>query len=283
MEPEFSPLVRRLRLGRELRDIREGRKLTLVQAAQQAGWSKGQLSRIERGETKPDTGMVMDLLELYRVDEIQYAALVTLARQAARTGWWNRHSGVTAQQRGLAELESGAEALRVFNPVCVPGLLQTADYAATRMRAGAALEADPGDIAATVKLRIQRQEVLRRIKLHVILDEAVLYRRLSSPDVRFEQMKSLIFQAQHKLIHMQILPFDRHTDDEVAALAPFTIFEYPPPDSAMVVIELPTGSIQQESEDEAVTSYQALYGRLADAAVSPEKSVEMMESLLDEI
>ncbi|MQA27384.1 MAG: helix-turn-helix domain-containing protein, partial [Micromonosporaceae bacterium] len=58
-----SPIVRRQRLGAELRRIRKAHGLTLDQVAERLGWaSNSKVSRIEKGQNRPDLADIMDML-----------------------------------------------------------------------------------------------------------------------------------------------------------------------------------------------------------------------------
>lgn len=45
-------------VGRLMRELRESRRVSLVHAAERSGWSKGHLSRVERGITMPSPALV---------------------------------------------------------------------------------------------------------------------------------------------------------------------------------------------------------------------------------
>ncbi|MFJ7276594.1 Scr1 family TA system antitoxin-like transcriptional regulator [Kitasatospora sp. NPDC098663] len=57
-------------------------------------------------------------------------------------------------------MEAAAQTIRAFEPYWVPGLLQTADYAAARFREHAQLNASPPDTDAAVAARLARQQIL---------------------------------------------------------------------------------------------------------------------------
>ena len=83
-------------------------------------------------------------------------------------GWLKNFPVMTQQQRGWAELEAGCAEISEYNPVLVPGLLQTPGYAqlrivsAAQVAAGAG-EPEPGDEPETeVQARLARQSLLTR-------------------------------------------------------------------------------------------------------------------------
>ncbi|WP_329090072.1 MULTISPECIES: DUF397 domain-containing protein [unclassified Streptosporangium] len=75
------------------------------------------------------------------------------------------------------EIEQSADALRTWQPLIIPGLLQTVDYA--RALLGGKPGVSPGRVEASLAARIDRQHILDREDppmLWVILDEGVLTR-----------------------------------------------------------------------------------------------------------
>lgn len=95
--------------------------------------------------------------------------------------------------RDWAGIEQEATALRSFEPLYVPGLLQTEGYARAVL-AGAGLFA-ANEIDQQVTARLDRQSVLTRDRpplLTAVLDEYVLRRRVGGPEVMREQLAHLV-------------------------------------------------------------------------------------------
>jgi transcriptional regulator with XRE-family HTH domain len=103
--------------------------------------------------------------------------------------------------------EAQAATLRSFQPLVVPGLLQTEDYAR------AVLRSRVGDTDAEVEemiaARMGRQVILDRDRpptLWVILDEGVLRRPIGGPAVMGEQLRQLAKAARRPSIVLQVIP-----------------------------------------------------------------------------
>ncbi len=74
------------------------------------------------------------LLDLYKVtDERRRESLIALARHARQKGWWTKYDDVF--RGSYAELEAQASRLQTFEPIFVPGLLQTEGYVRAVIRA----------------------------------------------------------------------------------------------------------------------------------------------------
>jgi transcriptional regulator with XRE-family HTH domain len=95
--------------------------------------------------------------------------------------------------RDWAGIEREATALRWFEPLYVPGLLQTEGYARA-VFAGAGLFATD-EIDQQVTARLDRQDVLTRDRpplFTAVIDEYVLRRRVGGPVVMGEQLRHLV-------------------------------------------------------------------------------------------
>lgn len=168
-----SPIVRRHRLGTELRRLREAAGLTGGQVIRRVGWaSASKLSRLENGRSRPDLGDVLDLLDLYAPNPHVREELVAITRDAGDARRWLRSYPVmTRRQREYAELEAGSVQIREYGGLLIPGLLQTAEYARTRILScrpvlaatpapGSANGRRPDDPDAEIAARLARQSVL---------------------------------------------------------------------------------------------------------------------------
>lgn len=134
--------------------------------------------------------------------------LVQLVRNQ-ENGWWMEHPAVPEVMDPLMSFEDVAEYEHVFANTLVPGLLQTRRYALALHEAqDVRTQADV--IAAKVDARVKRQAILNRspaLHLWVVLDDAVLRRRVGGADVMAEQIDHLTVMAQRPNVDIQILPF----------------------------------------------------------------------------
>jgi transcriptional regulator with XRE-family HTH domain len=105
------------------------------------------------------------------------------------------------------EKEAAASALRTFEPLIVPGLLQTEDYARAIFRTR--LNLTDEEIEEMVSARMRRQEVLTREDapmLWVVLDEGVLRREVGGRHVMCEQVNRLAEAAKRPRVVIQVVP-----------------------------------------------------------------------------
>ncbi|SCL69621.1 Helix-turn-helix domain-containing protein [Micromonospora citrea] len=271
-----SPVIRRARLGAELRQLRRREALTLEQVCDRLGWaSTSKLSRIELGQSRPDLADVLDLLDVYEVPPPQRDALIVIARDAATSrGWWKALGEMGERQRTYAELEAGAATIVDWQPAVVPGLLQTPAYARLRIAAGRLL--DPTvDVEADVRARAMRHEVLRRAdppRYTALLGEAACEAGDTPPSVWREQLRHLVDLAGLPHVTIRLLPGSVVPRGGVRPLTPYSCYSFPDPaDPRTVMLEALTTDVRLVTTAD-VDRYEQLTGWLLEAALSPEET-----------
>ena len=107
------------------------------------------------------------------------------------------------------EFEAAASISRNFEPLLVPGLLQTEDYARAIFRQFSG-DVTAERIDAQVEVRMRRQELLDRADpplLFFILDEAVIRRLIGGKDVMRRQLRRLTEMAARPHVTVEVVPF----------------------------------------------------------------------------
>jgi transcriptional regulator with XRE-family HTH domain len=282
-----SPTVRRRRLAAELRRLRERAGLTGDQVAERVGWSASKLSRIENAHTPPRAAEVRKLLALYDAEGPYIDELVALAREAAGKGWWETFPAkLPPDYASLIGLEAEAQRALSWEPLIVPGLLQTEDYA-REVTNGYLEQIDPvppSETTRRVEARLARQQVLtgdNPLQLSAVLDQSVLHRRFGNRDVMNSQIKRLLELSERDNISLRILPLDgRHPIGTGA----FVLLQFGEVHDVtyqdLVYIENLTGGRYVEEEDE-VFRYKRSFNRLSDLSLDEQKSREMLEAARD--
>jgi len=272
-----SPTVRRKRLSTELRRLRERAGLTCEEVGQRLECSGTRISRMETGRIGARPGDVRELLDLYGVTGADLDSLVQLARDARRKGWWHAYGRVLPPWfEGYIGLESEAAGLRDFQPMVVPGLLQTEGYARAVLRA-APYAARSEDIDRQVALRLERQAVLDRPsppQVWAVLSESALRVQVGGPAVMRAQLRRLAEAAGRPNLTLQVLPFS--TAAHAQAISPFIMLEFPDPaDPAVVYVEHLTGSLFLEDEDE-VRRYRVVFDHLRAEALGTGHTAQLI-------
>ncbi|MFL6056114.1 MAG: helix-turn-helix domain-containing protein [Actinoallomurus sp.] len=283
MPEPHSPTVRGRKLASELRRLREHAGLTTEEAAAQLGqgWSRFKVAYIERAKTKPTTQAITAMLDLYGVDSATRAALMELAKNAWRRGWWTDYSDVF--NGSYVALEDDAVRIDEWSPQVLPGLLQTDEYAREIIQAGP--HRDEASIQRRVQARMARKALLSRKEpvaptLTTVIDEAALRRPVGGREVMRTQLHALLDAARRPNVTVRVLPLEVGT--HAGLDGPFIILGFPggiAPDVAYVGTRI--GDAYAEST-ETVRSLKVDFDSLQAAALSPEKSTELIVAIAKE-
>jgi transcriptional regulator with XRE-family HTH domain len=271
--------VRQRRLGRDLARLRERAGLSQEQVAEQLGWSRPKVGRIEAASTMPKIADVEALLGLYGADSAEAAMLAKLAKDAQQRGWWTAFNDVFTGS--FVGLEDEACEIRTWETQFVPGLLQTEAYA--RAVISAVRPDSPESVHRRVQARMARRTLLGRDnapELHAVIDESVLRRTIGGPEVMNAQFGRLAAMAKQPNITLQVLPF---TAGAHAGLeGPFVLLGFPDPaDPDIPYIEGQGGDVYLEAADQ-VARIRLVWDRVVAAAGSPGDSLAMITELAEE-
>ncbi|HEX6421848.1 MAG TPA: DUF5753 domain-containing protein, partial [Acidimicrobiales bacterium] len=186
------------------------------------------------------------------------------------------------RQALYANLEAGAQTIREFQMIFIPGLLQTPDY--TRARGEAERVTGAGEFRADKAAdgRLGRQRMLRRPGgplYEVVIDELAL-RRASAPR---EILKAQLYHIAATVngnpkITARVLPVEAHIDGFSVPRSAFSIYTFTDPgDPTIVTVDTITDDMILNDSDH-VKRYEELYDRLRDASMSMSESLEFMIS-----
>jgi hypothetical protein len=210
-----SPTVRRRRLAAELRRLRGNR--TGSEVSRGIGWSPTKISRAESGHESIPPSEVEKLLDFYAVEDPLRGRLLELAEDATQRGWWEEEefAGVlSSEYREFIGLEAEAVSSLQWEADVIPGLFQTEDYAGQLSAAWQTVvpTTPPAVLDRFVQARMRRQERLTRepvMKLSVVLDEAVLLRRIGDRGIMRAQLERLADVADLPNVDLRVMPLDR--------------------------------------------------------------------------
>jgi transcriptional regulator with XRE-family HTH domain len=195
-DPETNPAAF---LGAELRRARVDAGFSSQEVlAARLGFDRTVVAKAETGERPPTADVLAAWCAECQLDEALFGRLATLARHA--------DGPVPTWFEDWLEAEGEAHTLRIWSPVLVPGLLQTAEYArALFLTAGA----DEDSADAMVTARLERQSILDQSDPpHVVvaLDEPVLHRLIGSPAIMADQLAQVASVSERLHVSVHVLP-----------------------------------------------------------------------------
>ncbi|MER5548014.1 helix-turn-helix transcriptional regulator [Streptomyces sp. NPDC002589] len=259
-------------LGRTLKFLREKTGKSLGQLADDTGYDKSYLSRLESGERLSKVNVMEDLDSYYGTDRL----LVRLWRDA-------RKEVVKDKYKEFMELEATARVMWMFQ-LRVPGLLQTEDYARAVLSglSGAQTTAGNGDeVEEQVALRMGRQELLHREpppSVRVILDEGALRRPVPDAKVWTDQLSHLVDAAELPSVALQVLPFAAGVHDLMDSH--LWLLWQRVGDPVAYVEGNGFGGLVEDPDK--VLTFRLSYDLVRDAALAPAESTAFIKRLLKE-
>jgi transcriptional regulator with XRE-family HTH domain len=272
-------MVRRRRLGAELRRRREAAGLTIEQVADRLECSASKISRLETGHTRFSSRDVRDMLELYGVGEPDFEELMAVARDTREPGWWQSYGSVLSSD--FVDFESEANLIRSYEAQCIPGLLQTEEYARSLLQASPNRSA--AEVEDRVRVRMARQALLSRedpVQLWCVVDEAALLRHVGGRDKMRRQLEHLVAAANRPNVRLQVLTL--RSGAHPGMDGSFVLLSYPNgayPDT--VYVAMATGGVFQEKHDE-LRRYESIFGRLRDVALPTAESATLVTRMAEE-
>lgn len=269
-----SPTARRRRLGQVLKQLRDDAGLTIEQAAKAVGISSAHLSRIERAQTGVRLVVVKGLLIAYDAPVETVEELTEITRTAGQRGWWHDFA-LNRPYATLIGFESAATTVRTYEPLIIPGLLQTEGYARALHRQGPARLPDER-IEERVEVRRQRQLILDAATppiFRLVLDEAAIRRPVGGPEVMREQLRRIVEVAARADVDVQVVPFAAGAHPGLQGS--FVILGFAPGERDIVYVEGMAGDLYPERR---IEWYADVFSRLQAIALSPVDSVQFIRS-----
>jgi transcriptional regulator with XRE-family HTH domain len=275
-----NPTIRQRELGKRLRDLRTRRNLTVQEVAAELLCSATKISRLETAARKPVLRDVRDLCKLYDADKSTTEQLMELAREAHGQVWWTQYEDI--ELNPYLGFEQVAAAITSFTAFYIPALLQTEEYARSII-CTVAPRMDPDVLKQRVEVRMRRQELLEddsRPRYRVLMDEAVLHRRVGSAAIMAAQLERVRSAGQQGKAVVQVIPFSAGKS-AAAQDSNFILWEFDEEQQhqkPIVFVEGLTGNQYLEHKPH-ITRYREAIDYLRDAAFSPSDSLNRIDEI----
>lgn len=274
---ELNP--QRVRLAARLRALRTAAFPSGNQFARHIGWAQSKVSKLETGAQRPSEDDVREWVRAtdHGADvEAEVLAMATAARFEYSTvrDDVRRGGGIAAAQVQIAGLESATTHIAEYQPIMLPGLVQTAAYARELlalhggpMTAGASED----EVEALVSARIRRQEILYQPgkQIQLVIGEAALHDPPGSIETLVGQLDRLVAVAGLASVDLAVLPVG--TRMPVLPLSSFAAH-----DQRVVFVETMTGEQRLDQPDE-VAVYVMAFELLRNAAATGPAAVALIQ------
>ena len=277
---QLGPTIRRRRLGTDLRRLREARSLRLEDVAARLEVAPSTLSRIETGKAPTRTSYLTVMLDLYGVDDPdQRERMADMAREGQRKGWWAQCDDLLPPGVGsYLGLEAAASAICSFAIDVVPGLVQTRGYA-TAVYAASRPDLTADQVKRLAWLQTRRREMLADgVKLHLVLDEAVLRRTIGTAAVLTAQIEHLLTVATWSWTTVQVLSLARSRPVLSDSFSLLRFADQGDPDVGYVGGVRGQAIRRERAFD--VRAMQNAFGQLSRAALTPPDTADFITELI---
>ncbi|MCD9141831.1 helix-turn-helix domain-containing protein [Streptomyces albireticuli] len=284
MPPRSNPTARQVRLGSELRKLREASGMPAKEAGALLGGGSAQISHIEAGRWGVSADRVRHMAKLYSCDDaVLIAALCAITEERRGQHWWDAYRGVLAQRfMDIAELEHHAIHLRYLQSVTFPGLMQVEGYA--RALFGSAV---PGlsvdELEARVEHRLRRRIVLTcdsPPRLDAIIHEAALRMRIGGRKVAQEQLDHVLEISQQPGVVVRVIPFTHESFVDVSQTALYAFGVVPQLDT--VQVDTPLGGRYLDAVTD-LDSYRKRLDLVLQSSLSPAESRAFIHRIAREL
>jgi transcriptional regulator with XRE-family HTH domain len=195
-DPETNPAAF---LGDELRRARVAAGFSSQDAlAAKLGFDRTVVAKAETGQRPPTVDVLAAWCQACGLDDELFGRLAVLARRA--------DGPVPTWFEDWLRAEGEAHTLRVWQPLIIPGLFQTAEYARALFLAAGADDVKANELVA---VRLERQSILDRADPpHVvtILGESVLHRLIGAAAIMSDQLNHMGVMAERPNVQVQVVP-----------------------------------------------------------------------------
>jgi transcriptional regulator with XRE-family HTH domain len=255
----------------ELKAQREAGGLTQEQLAKLMGYSTSVIAKLETCRTVPSPQHA-DRAD----DALRMPGTFRRLRKATINGAYE------PWVQAFIDIETRATVLRWWEPLVIPGLLQTEAYARGVLRGARPTDSDAA-IEQLVTARMSRQEIWERQEpdppvLSVTLAESVLRQRVGDAQAMRDQLGHLVEAAESPRITIQLMPSSASAHPGL--LGPFVVASFENSPDAAYLDNAIDGQVTERRAQVARVSL--LYDTLRSEALSPGASLELIKKVADE-
>lgn len=277
------PTARQMRLGLELRKLREAAGLKAREAAALLGADSVQMSQIESGISGVSEARIRRLAAHYScANEELVAALVGMATDRT-SGWWEEYRGdLPTQFLDLSELEHHARCRRDVDFLHVPGLLQTEEYSRA-LFSYVNPEFPEDEVERWVEHRMRRKVIIERadpVAYEAVVHEGALRIRVGDRSAARRQLARVLDMSEISQVSVRVIPFDVDGFGGAGSVMVYAGSVVPELDT--VVRDGPNGPVFIDAEAQ-LNRYRTLFRRVEAVSLDPERSRDFIHGLTKEL
>ncbi|MFE3003262.1 helix-turn-helix domain-containing protein [Nocardia sp. NPDC059246] len=263
-------------LGATLRGLRRDAGLSGRQLSSLAGWHESVVSKIETGDRSP-TEAHLRAYCAHTGNQDQLPDLIATLRnvQAAYLEWRKVLStGTRRRQHQAVRLAEESRLMRIYQPNIIPGILQTAEYAAAVLRRYIDFYRVPDDLDEGVAKRLERQQLLYTgdHRFHILVAEQALHTTVGNDAVMTGQLDRLLAVIGLPRVLLGVVPAQAELPMQVTNFVMF--------DERLVLVEAVTAELTVTQPRELVI-YTRLFAELSELSVTGDPARRLIRLALE--
>jgi transcriptional regulator with XRE-family HTH domain len=257
----------------EVREARTSAKMSQAALGAALGYDSTYVSKVETGAIVPDDDFINGLDRVFPHMNGWFARFKFNSRK-----WEGNYP---AWFKDWVDAEEGARVIRWWEPLLIPGLLQTADYARELFRAWQIFD-DPDRVERDVSLRLDRQAIFDRPNpptLLAVIDETVLWRHIGSSEVMRTQLEYLIDMSTRPNIAVHVVPAS--VGSHTGLLGAFIVADLDNDSGKVVYLETPDKGLISDAPSLA-TKILGMFERVRSEALPKGASHDLIRRVVNE-
>jgi transcriptional regulator with XRE-family HTH domain len=274
--------ARHRELGAELRKRRLAAEVTVSQVSEDTGWHRTKIARVESGRYPTDPVEAILYLGACGVHRAEALDLLKLCREAVHNpGYWLSPQGewLKGSLSSLIYHEATADRSIGYEPLVVPGLLQTPAYSCVMIERSAARSSRSTEEA--VRIRETRKEIVHRrnpAEFVFFVHEQALRIEVGNAAIMHEQLLHMVLMAALRHVTLRIVPAAAREYSVFSG--PFRLFTYRKHASLVYLDNHVTGVFIEDRD--VVGDYLHLLPELNAVALDEGQSRKFAADLADE-
>jgi transcriptional regulator with XRE-family HTH domain len=263
-----------------MRNAREAKtpKVSQRAMAQKLGVAHTTVQRWENGDGEVSVEDVAAYLAVLGVTGRQAEQILELARDRAETDWLvSGPPGISTQLAGVMECERTAQIVTMYQPLTVPGLLQTSRYARAILSQNKKLSS--AEIDTQVTFRMGRRDMITRsepVQLLALLGEPAIRGGIGGPAVMADQLRHLLDVGKRENVTIRVVSLAGEWNPGHAGQ--FVLYESTIEPKIAYFEHHRTGAFVVDEGD--VEAMQAAADEICRVAMSPKDSMELIADAL---
>lgn len=207
-----SPVVASWELALRLKQRREQMGIDVRTIVEALGFTRNYWSAVENERKILSPEALLRIIELFEFDDEEKEELLNLRAATKERGWWSRYSALfDSDVQRLYGLEQGAQSMRDYENLLIPGLVQTSDYIRAITMPDAMVRKVEVDQRVEARLRRQRRLIDTEdpFTLTAVVSEAALRQQIGGRRVLHDQLVHLgnLIEEYSEALDFRVIPF----------------------------------------------------------------------------